>query len=291
MRRYSPENIKLIRQPLLSGKTENNKPISILAYGPSITEFQKNQNSESPPTVWKLDSEKTLSTKIEKIKINDAVTIAEPGLMPSWIQENLSITAAVAVPIEILGPQLRNGFFNYTLANFSSLDEVKNYVQEMTAYYSAENREVKIFSSIELLENLEKIIFLQKIIRSLVVIGVGIILSLIFGSIAWLEFRQESYLLALLRSFGTPSLLLLIHMCLENIILVALGLSLALISYKYIFLLYSDQLNKLGIHTPNTFEISNGDILIIASAGLLGILIAMIPISMGLRKPVGLILQ
>jgi len=211
--------------------------------------------------------------------------------MPSWIEKELALPMVVVAPTELLEPFLQKGFVNYTIASFDNISQVENYLNETRAYYKAEKRQVRITSAFELLKNLEHIQLMQKFARSLVVTGCCVILALTLGSVSWLEYRQESYLLALLRSFGTPVWLLFLHMLLENLLLVMAGIALAFIAWRPLFVSLVPKMQSLGMASINAPSLPMADFAVIISAGIIGVCISMLPVAYGLRKPTGLILQ
>jgi hypothetical protein len=211
--------------------------------------------------------------------------------MPQKIAELVQADNILAAPIEMAGLFLRDGFTIHIHARFQNLDEVRTFVNETRAYHRAEKRNVRTYSSLYILEGLAKINEVQNYIRLGIVGSCGIILAIILGTIAWLEYRQEAYLLALLRSFGTPRLLLITHAFLENIILVTLGIYIAFISWKPIYNLLQSKVTDMNLSPAENLALGTTDMSIILVAGLFGVLVAMIPIAIGLRKPAGLILQ
>ncbi len=199
--------------------------------------------------------------------------------------------SVVAVPVVMIEPWLHNGFMNLTVADFSSIGAVEKFVREVSAFYRAEGRNVKIVSALEILRNLERINAIQAVVRTLIVLGCGVILALTLGSVAWLEYRQDAYLLALLKSFGTPSSVLLFHMFLENLILVLGGIFIVRLAWAPLYSMAGPHLQAIGFQSTELPPIAAADLGIILLAGVTGVLFAMLPVSFGLRKPAGLILQ
>lgn len=283
--------IKQMRQPLVSAIWNHSQTISLLAFTNSAKDFADNVDLENPPMVWLLSDEATIQGQLMEVSLSDKRTLAKVRTVPPWIRRELSMESAVAAPVEMIEPFLLKGFINHTIAKFTSIQDVERFVADVSAYYRAEKRQVKIVSALEILKNLERITAVQRIVRSLIVVGCGIILSLTLGSIAWLEYRQDAYLLALLKSFGTPSLVLLIHMFLENLLLVLVGILGVLLAWTPLYKLASPHLQIIGLHSAAMPAIPAQDVLIIVLACLAGVLLSMVPVAIGLRKPAGLILQ
>lgn len=288
--RYGSAAIKNVRQPLASATVNFSDPIPVIAFTASLTEFVSG-GGENPPTVWLLSDDATKSGQIEEISISGKRTVAEVRKIPSWISKGLSMQRVVAIPIVMIEPYLLNGFMNHTVAELDSYEQLEKYVREVRAFYRAEGRNVKIVSALEILQNLEQINRIQAVVRSLIVLGCGIILALTLGSVAWLEYRQESYLLALLKSFGTPSSILLFHMFFENLILVMGGIFIVKLTWAPLYAIAGTKLQTIGLQATELPPVASGDFGVIFLAGFVGVLFAMLPVAFGLRKPAGLILQ
>ncbi len=289
--RYGADKVRHIKQPLLSAFWKNAKSIPIIVYGEAEPEFRTNESLSEPAKIWFLSNGNLSLGAVERIRVLDRNTVSYPREMPDWISQNLSMDRAIAIPQEFMEVYLRKGFVNYTIANLSSLEEVEDYIEQMSAYHDAENRKIKIVSSLEVIKNLEKVTRFQQLARAGVLIGCGVILSCTLGSISWLEYRQESYLLALLRSFGTPAIILQLHAFFENFLLVLFGLVSAFFVWRLIYQSSDTYLAELGFEEIGSLGLPLYDTGIILLAGTIGVLLAMIPTSIGLRKPIGLILQ
>ena len=290
--RFGGDVIRQIRQPLVSAVWQRTQYIPVFSYASSAADFdQTDVDVDAPPTVWLLSTNPVYHDELQEVTIGGNSILAKGMKMPDWLRNGVAVENAVAIPSEMIATQLSQGFIMHTVANLSSIDEVKQFVTEVNAYYKAEGRQVKIVSALQILENLERISAIQRVVRSLIVIGCGVILALTLGSIAWLEYRQDSYLLALLRSFGAPAILLFVHMFLENLLLVMLGISIVALSWVPLYNLLGPKLQSIGLNTTTIPTIPTEDILIVMASGFIGVLFAMIPVAFGLRKPAGLILQ
>ncbi len=223
--RYGSDVIKQIRQPFVSVVVDGDRNVPLLAFTSSLSEFQQTENFELPPAVWLLSDNPVYQGQSVGIALGTRRTVADVRPVPAWIRRGLAMETVATIPVEMIEGQLTSGFINHMIANLKNIEEVESFVENVTAYYKAENRQIKIISALDILKNLEQITKIQGIVRTLIVLGCGIILALTLGSIAWLEYRQDSYLLALLKSFGTPSIILLFHMFLENLLLVLAGIS------------------------------------------------------------------
>lgn len=289
--RFGRGVVRQVRQPLVSATVGFTRNAPILAFTEMLDDGDAALCPASPPVIWLLRDAPAGEDPVEQVAIARTSTVATVREVPPWIRRVLSMEIAVAVPIVLIEPYLHNGFILHTVAELDSIEAVEQYVREISAYYRAEQRHPKIVSALEILKNLERISMIQAIVRSLIVIGCGIILALTLGSIAWLEYRQESYLIALLKSFGTPSSVLLVHMFLENLLLVMGGVSIALLGWQRLHAMAAPHLQSIGLESTTPPVLATADMGIILLAGVVGVLMAMLPVAIGLRKPAGLILQ
>lgn len=289
--RFGAGVVRQVRQPLTSATVNFTQTVPVIAFTSSLEGFDADEGNENPPTVWLLSDDRARQGHLEEISITGKRTVAVVREVPPWIRRGLSMESAVAVPIVMIESYLQNGFINHTVAELDSIETVEQYVSETTSYYRAEQRNLKIVSALDILRNLERITAMQSIVRTLIVVGCGIILALTLGSIAWLEYRQEAYLLALLKSFGTPSWVLLIHMFLENLVLVLGGMLLVRFTWEHLYGMAAPHLQAIGIQSTELPPIASGDMNIILLAGVVGVFFAMLPVAFGLKKPAGLVLQ
>lgn len=287
--RYGREAVRQLRQPLASAVWNQNQVVPVYGYT-STVDVGGGEAVPDPPVAWLL-TEAAGAKQWEEIAIAGKHTLTRTATAPSWLRRGLSVSESVLAPIEMVEPLLNKGFINHTLADFSTIGEVRQFVTEVSAYHRADKRQIKITSALEILRNLERITGIQRVVRTLIVLGCGVILALVLGSIAWLEYRQDAYLLALLRSFGTPSFLLLAHMFLENLLLVFAGIGLARLLWVPLFDVSASKLHEIGLEAAGAPPLPASDVAIIFLAGGVGVLLAMIPVAFGLRRPAGLILQ
>ena len=118
----------------------------------------------------------------------------------------------------------------------------------------------------------------------------GAALSLIYGVLSILEFRQSMYIAALLKSFGVSRFLLGLRSVLENLLIVN-GVTLGMV---YLLAKNHDTIFKaLRMRTGvdiNALYWGQETMWIIAAANI-GVLISSIPVFLALRKQVGNILE
>ncbi len=289
---YREADFNYIRQPLVFAEFGMpRRRVPVVVYNDLYSELSKTNVNLDIPTIWFLCKSPELYTSRHVMKLGESSIVSTPKKISPAVLDNIKADRVLAIPLSMGEPILKDGFTTHMLARFKTIDEVAIFVAEVEAYYKAEHRNIRVFSALEILSSLEKIQQIQNYIRLGIITSCGLILALILGTIAWLEYRQESYLLALLRSFGTPRFVLIIHFFFENLLLVAAGILIAFEAWKPIYDALQSRVTSIDLRPASSLVLPNQDASIILISGLLGVLVAMIPIAFGLRKPAGLILQ
>lgn len=294
MREFSSmAKITYLRQPFAAatyGTSTSSIPVFI--YGQGATDLFNNALDPSQaPEIWLLTEYPLKFQPREEVHISQRSILTTPRKMPDSIKNLVNAPQAIAIPIEMAQPILDDGFITHAHARFQNLPDLEKFLNFTEAYFSAENRPVRTFSSIEILQNLQNLQKVQTYIRLIIIAACGIILAIILGTIAWLEYRQEAYLLALLRSFGTPRIILLAHTLIENLILVFGGIFIAFKIWRPAFDFIKQKITDVSLAPADPISLPTTDASIIFIAAAAGVIIAMIPVAFGLRKSPGLILQ
>jgi hypothetical protein len=121
----------------------------------------------------------------------------------------------------------------------------------------------------------------------------GITVAFVFGAIAILEFRQNLFIGALLRSFGTPPSCLYFRQWIESAFLANLAATAAI---ALIYALHIKIFGTLGFprstlslaqHNPYVSK----EIFLVLICVNVGAFLSSLPVALGLRKPVGEILN
>ncbi len=228
-----------------------------------------------------------------RCEINDITLYASVQRMPDWLQGEIRDNYILIAPINMIQPLLVEGYTYTVYATTKESRQVSSLEKAMSAYYKAEGRNVRILSSTELLNAIHELENAQRRIQTSIILFVACILSLILGNIAILEFNREAYLFALLRSFGVTSKQIILHVFLENIILVLLGVSLTASTWKLILQSAQNYIptGMLSIAASDKLILSQNDIITLSSSMLIGAILAILPVIIGLRKHTGTILQ
>ncbi len=188
-----------------------------------------------------------------------------------------------------LAALLVQGFSETVVLRAASVDVLRQASGIVEALSKMDQRKIRMQSNLKILEEIERIRVIQTQALLGVTLGASLVLGLVFGSLAWMEFREERYLLALIRSFGVGSLSLLAHSLVENTILAVGGVSLG-------FLALAASTRAMNVSALNMQWLLEADGLfagdgfpLLVGAALGGVLSG-IPIAIGLRRPLGLVL-
>ncbi len=283
--------VRVVRQPIGSAKWKGGRPMPIYSQSSDKLSSEGFEAEYDFPVGKILTRDNRLPAEWIEVYVANRRLMVKSGKLPEWMEQHLSVDTALMVPDELARPVLDKGFICHISATFDDLGQVRSFLAESRAYYDADRRQVNIVSALEILESLERLTLIQKVVRSLIVIACGVILAMTLGSVAWLEYRQDSYLLALLKSFGAPTWMLLLHAFLENLLLVVIGISLVRLLWGPVLKMSAPFMRSLGFEANDVIGVPLTDFGVILLAGLFGVLLAMVPVALGLRKQPGLILQ
>lgn len=197
---------------------------------------------------------------------------------------------AVVGELDRLAAVFTAGFTETTIYRATELADLEKAKDVVGVLNSVEGRRVFMRSSLGLLKELEKVRTMQAQALLLVTLLSAVILGLVYGSLAWMEFREERYLLALIRTFGVNRLSLLAHALAESLLLAVGGVLLGFAALH--FGGRSVSLERLNVdwlaHSGQLFGPEGWPLLIGAA---LGALLSAVPVAIGLRKPLGLVLS
>jgi hypothetical protein len=171
---------------------------------------------------------------------------------------------------------------------------VATIVSAINALYVTDRRTpAQVQSSLALIREWEQLKERQVQWRNILAGILGLSLSLVYGAIAILEFRQNLYVSALLRSFGAPPRYLYLRHLLENALLANLA---GLCAIAALAFLHGTIFGTLGfskvvldLHAANPYL--GPEMLVILCWINIGAFLSSLPVAFGLRQPVGAILN
>lgn len=288
--------IVALRQPPIGARDEFGADLTVLVYGAESLPLL------APTLVTGRDAGMHLASPAlppglkVRVEVNgadyQAVTIARPA----WLDRVAALRPALLVPAGTAEAWLENGYYEHALilSDDTGPGGVARLARALRTLLFVELRNAAHVQSPEgLLDELDALRSLQLRAQSVTGAVGGIVVALLFGSIAVLEYRQNRYIVALLRSFGAPSPLLLVRYALESLLLVAAALLIArtLVAgfHGTIFGLAGFETGLLdrNLHDPYTWR----EVWAQACWLALGAGFAVVPIALALRLPVGRVLQ
>ncbi len=176
----------------------------------------------------------------------------------------------------------------------SSSRHTRDQIQWLTALYQTEQRNhVLLNSALDLQVQLEELQQIQTLWKAFLALLLGIVLALILGSLSFLEYQQNQYVNALLRSFGATSGAIFLRFLTEALLIVngALVLSIALVRvlHPVIFGTLQFPPSILFADIANAYISHEIFVLFLWANG--GAFLSIMPIGWMLRKPVGYVLS
>lgn len=247
-------------------------------------------------------------TQMEAVQMDDDLYYVSPSDVEGAIREvkvsDWTMEAQVRRPIGDLGvvmyerggllgslermrPLLKRGFTKVVVMHARDVDVLQKIHHVVTAMSRVEGKRLTVQSHLAILQEIAKVSRLQANALVGVTLVSSLILGLVYGSLVWMEFLEGRYLMSLIRSFGVNAKMLLIHAVIENCVLSVTGVMVSLWLLK--IGIWSLNLEKFGISKGQSVDLSGQGILLIGA--LLGGIFSCIPIGIGLRKPIGLVLK
>lgn len=214
-------------------------------------------------------------------------------LPPSWLPKFGANPSSILLPEEEYSDLANTGFFELIVflgADDSDLLGIESNLRSMLNLEDLGN--VQLTSPRELLAQLDELQDTQRRWRGGFGLFGGLAVSLVFGSISILEYRQNRFIIALLKSFGAPSVLLVARYLLESLLLVTIA---ALLARSAAIYLHPLIFQTIGIE-PNLIDRNVIDPYVWTAIwpqlrGLgLGALLSVLPVAFAMRTPVGRIL-
>ena len=271
-------------------------PVKANISGQQITVISYNADAPSTLTQHSQFSQFLLMTTALPVNILVDVTVEnrEVKAITVPVEERFSSIAdhgILFIPDAVFPKLGSRGFTLWNLLETPLIDEVTAALRARLAL--DRNHRVKLRSSANLRDQIDALQTKQRSWRFIMAGFMGAALALIYGVLATLEYRQNAYVSALMRSFGVSSSLLSLRTFLENstIAIGAASGSLFLLStfHQQIFTRFGmgADLTKSELQDiyfgPEAFWL----LLFV----LVGVLLSCIPVAIALKKPVGQILE
>jgi len=289
--RFPEADYTIIRQPTIPISWKGKGRTGVVIYREHDQNLAKYNKGKERSQILFLNRNYDYNQDYSVVTVNGVKMSAKNVPMPDLHKDFFNKTHMLAIPEEMAPSFCQTGIIITMIADFSTYDQVARFVKGVKAYYKAQNRRVTVHSALHILDSIQKIKQLRGYVRIGVVVFCGVILAIILGTIAWLEFLQESYLMALIRSFGVPRFFILQHAFWENVLLISGGICLSLYAWPYLYDILKSEVKGMNLRDAKEQVIPLYDMSILFIAGGAGVVIAMIPIAIGLRKPIGRVLS
>ncbi len=215
---------------------------------------------------------------------------------PAWLRRFAADRAVALVPAELAADWLNAGYFETTLVITREAGPavLRRLAAALRALLALEDRPTAQLQSPEaLLDELDDLRALQTHAQTGAGLAAGFVVALVFGSIAVLEYRQNRYIVALLRSFGAPSALLLLRYAGEALVIAGAAVLLARTGLTLAHVpLFGAAGFERGLLDRTMIDPYAWETVWPAARWLLlGGALSVVPIAAALRQPVGRILQ
>src|SRR3954466_607819 len=281
-----------LRQLFVRAQTEWQNSLLVFTYPSDGIRFLTDYLSEGTSAI--IFSDQLPEDALVKVNVSRQSIVAQVRRPEGWIRP-LVIEDMMLIPQGTLPDDERLGFIDTTVFQRNSdAISVSNVVAAVNGLYAAERRTPpQVQSALALVREWEKLKEHQTQWRNVLAGVLGLTLSLVYGAIAILEFRQNLYVSALLRSFGAPPRYLYFRHLIENAILANVA---GIAAIAALALLHVSVFGALGV-SRTVLDLRTGnpylspEMLVILSWVNIGAFLSSLPVAFGLRQPVGSILS
>jgi hypothetical protein len=281
-----------LRQLYGRATTEFAGDLQLMSYPPEAMSWLKEYSS--PLTGLICISEGWPEDSIIKVSVNrqqGQAIVKRPGKLFKPILTQ----PVLLVPQNWIPEMERIGYVEVNLLQRGkSAPPMQSIMDMITTLFTLERRlPPQMQSPLPMIKELETLQARQAQWRAGLAAMLGLALALVYGAIAILEFRQNLFITALLRSLGTPSTFLFLRQWAENAFLANAAAALAIFAlasfHQPLFGLlgFSKSVLTSGGATPYW----SNEILTLFVWVNIGAFLSAIPVALGLRKQVGQILN
>gem|GEM_PF-5971889 len=216
---------------------------------------------------------------------------AKLSSLPNTLKEHIKLDQFLLIPSTLENNYNQSGYQSIQIIEVNELEELEPTINRLEHLFRLDKRNIQMIDQRNLLQELEQIYDLQAKWRLGVAIMISIVLTLLIGSTALLEFRQNQYVIALLKSFGVRVYLVALAFIFENILLISFGLGVAAIIMNFFSKKAMNALSQSFGTTTLDWSFNFADLQVLALASSIGVILALIPVFKSLQKPVGRVLQ
>lgn len=230
------------------------------------------------------------------VTVEDTTYLAATVGPPAWLRRLPVSANLILLPDDALRDRQQFGYQELALVIGRDDDPgaIRPLGRALREVLRLENRaQAQIRSPEVLLDELDALRSSQRRWQAGAGFAGGLAVALVFGSIAILEYRQNKYIVALIRSFGVPAFMLFGRYLTESLLMVTAAIALAWVgvtmSHAWLFgrLGFEAGLLERSVVDPYTLGSLGVSILWLYAGAVLGAL----PLARAVRQPVGRILQ
>jgi hypothetical protein len=288
----SGEKLRL-RQLFARGHTEfQENNLMVFTYLPDAIPMLARMLGADTPTLCL--SEHLPANAMMRVRIGRHSVLAKVVRPQGWLYA-ISSEDTVLMPQGWLPDQEQMGWLDTTVYQRSEtappMDQIISAVNVLASLNQRPQPQIQ--SAMPIVHELDELRSRQAQWRAGLAAILGLAVSLVYGAIAVLEFRQNLFVCALLRSFGAPRRFLYFRHWVENIILANLAAGVGIL---VLALLHRSIFSGLGF-SSDVLDFKGGNPYLghsIVSILLwinVGALLSSLPVAFGLRQPVGEILN
>jgi hypothetical protein len=281
-----------VRQFFNRASTPWQREIPVFSYGDDALVKLSGLIHPKTPLIYFADNlpeDALVEMALDKHPYTAVVRRAPPFFRPLFSQSALLVPQGWSPEAERIG-YVENTVFRRDPDRLS----IPHFVSAIQNYFAMENKNPpQIQSALSMVKELESLQARQAQWRNAMAGMLGLAVALVFGAIAVLEFRQNAYVTALLRSFGTPGKALYLRQWIENGLLANLAAVSAIILlacfHQELFGLLGFPRDLLNLNKTNPYF--SWEIALILFWVNVGAFLSSLSVAIGLRKPVGEILS
>jgi hypothetical protein len=281
-----------LRQLYMRAQTEWQNSLVVLSYPPEAINVLAEMLDPETPVICLSDS--LPEDAMVRVSVGRQTLTAKVQRPQGWIRP-LVMDDLILLPQGLLTDEERMGYMDTTIFQRKpNSPAVSHIVQAVQTLYGLERRPApQIQSALNLIRELETLKERQKQWRNILAGILGVALSLVYGAIAILEFRQNLFVSALLRSFGAPRQFLYWRHLVENLLLanIAAVAAIATVASLHQALFGTLGFSRIVLDMSAINPYLGMEMLAILAWVNIGALFSSIPIAVGLRQPVGAILN
>ena len=280
-----------LRQLFARGRTEwSENNLLVFSYPPATMPALAGMLSRETPVICLSDA--LPKNTLVRVQIGRRSLLASVARPQSWLHA-LSSDDVLLVPQGWLPDEEASGWLDTTIFQRAPtappMDKIIAAVNAVSAMDQRFPRQIQ--SALPLMKELDRLKNSELQWQAILAAILGGAVALVYGAIAVLEFRQNLFIGALLRSFGAPAAFLYFRHWVENILLANLAAAAAIFAVGCLYPAIFQTLGFADFSGPAGNPCASGAVISIFLWINAGAFLSSLPVAAGLRQPVGEILS